>query len=361
MRRVLKSILLIFTLMVVLVVGFIGYKVFYEPGKVTSQNDVLQPDEKGEGLKDRVSVLLIGADQRPEEEKFNTDSLILASVDPDTERTSLLSIPRDTRVELKGHGYVKINEIVLLEDLATLQSTVEELTGEEIAGYVQTNFQGFKKIIDTLGGITVNVEKDMFYETGDKEDGVINLKKGEQKLNGSEALQYARFRHDALADISRTARQQVVLKAVAKEMFKLSTIPKLPFLVPQVMDAVNTNLSSKDIFMLAKVAVGFDSSKVVSQTLPGSFLDLEGISYWKVDPIEAKKVVRNLLQGVTTDKVIDQETIDLLEPITPPRKISPSKPEFKEPEFNEPDPSETLPQVPGNSQDPNGQESPGHE
>jgi len=325
----------IFTL--VIAAGAVGYMVFFDSGKIISDESLF--DSTDDGFKNRVSVLLIGADQRPEQKKFSTDTIILASVDPKTQRTSLLSIPRDTRVALSGHGYKKINEIVALTDLSTLQDTVEDLTGEKIAGYVQTNFQGFKKIIDTLGGITVNVEKDMYYETGDDEDGYINLRKGEQRLDGSKALQYARFRHDALADISRTARQQEVLKAVAKEMFQLSTIPKLPFLVPQVMDAVNTNLSSKDILMLAKVAVGFDSSNVVSQTLPGSFLDLDGVSYWKVDPIEVKKVVKNLFQGKTTDKVIDQEKVDLLKPIVP----TPTKP---------------LPPVPGNSQDPNGRKSP---
>lgn len=339
MRRAFRLILLTVAFTVVIAAGAVGYMVFSDSGRAPG-GDLL--DSNDGGLKNRVNVLLIGADQRPEQKKFNTDSIILASIDPKTERASLLSIPRDTRVLLKGYGYRKINEVVSLTDISRLQSTVEDLTGEKISGYVQTNFQGFKKIIDTLGGITVNVEKDMYYETGDDEDGYINLHKGEQRLDGSKALQYARFRYDALADISRTARQQVVLKAVAKEMFQLSTIPKLPFLVPQIMDAVNTNLSSKDIFTLAKVAVGFDSSNVVSQTLPGSFLDLDGVSYWKVDPVEAKKVIKDLFQGKTTDKVIDQENVDLLKPVAP----TPSKP---------------LPKVPGNSQDPNGRKSPGHQ
>jgi len=339
-RNAIKLLLMAATFVVVIASGFVGYKLFFESGKMMPDDGLL--DSTNDGFKNRVSILLIGADQRPEQKKFSTDSIILASVDPETKRTSLLSIPRDTRVALSGHGHVKINEIVAFKDLSTLQSTVEELTGEEIAGYVQTNFRGFKEIIDTLGGIEVNVEKDMYYETGDEEDGYINLRKGEQRLDGSKALQYARFRHDALADISRTARQQVVLKAVAKEMFRLSTIPKLPFLVPQVMDAVNTNLSSKDIFTLAKVAVGFNSSNVISQTLPGTFLDLDGVSYWNVDPIEVKKVVENLFQGKTTDKVIDYENVDLLKPVVP----TPNNPQ---------------PKVPGNSQDPNGQKSPGYQ
>ncbi|MDP4127728.1 MAG: LCP family protein, partial [Bacillota bacterium] len=316
------------------------YNGIFGIGDLIPNAGVLGP--ANDGLKNRVNVMLIGADQRPEEKKFNTDSLILAMVDPDTRRISLLSIPRDTRISLPGHGYMKINAVAALTDLPTLLESVQKLTGEPIAGYVQTNFQGFKKIIDTLGGITVDVEKDMYYETGDIEDGYINLHKGVQRLDGSKALQYARFRHDALADISRTARQQVVLKAVAKEMFKLSTLPKLPFLIPELMQAVHTNLSAKDILRLTKVAVGFDSSNVVSQTLPGTFFEQDGVSYWKVDSIEVKKVIRNLLQGKTTDKVIDQDKVDLLKPVAP----TPSKP---------------LPKVPGNSQDPNGTRSSGYQ
>jgi LCP family protein required for cell wall assembly len=338
-RRAKRLILIAVAFIGISAVGLIGYNGYFGLG-MTMPGDNFK-DSSNEGLQNRVSVLLVGADQRPEQKKFSTDTIIVASVDPETKRTSLLSIPRDTRVALSGHDYVKINEIVAKKDLAALQKTVKELTGEEIKGYIQTNFQGFKKIIDTLGGITVDVEKDMYYETGDIEDGYIDLHKGLQRLDGDKALQYARFRHDALADISRTARQQVVLKAVAKEMFKLSTIPKLPFLIPQMLNAIHTNLSSKDIFILAKVAVGFESSNVVSQTLPGSFLDVDGVSYWKVDPVEVKKVVRNLFQGETTDKVIEHESVDLLKPVTP----TPSKP---------------VPKVPGNSQDPNGQKSPGY-
>ena len=330
-------ILLAVALLGILATGFLWYNGFIGGGKTLGEDPLLGSEN---GLKDRVSVLLIGADQRPDQIKFNTDSLIFASIDPKTKQVSLLSIPRDTRVALSGHGHVKINEVAALTDLPTLQKNVEQLTGQPLSGYVQTNFAGFKKIIDTLGGITVDVEKNMYYETGDLEDGYINLVKGVQRLDGSQALQYARFRHDALGDISRTARQQVVLKAVAKEMFRLSTLPKLPFLIPQLREAVNTNLSGKDMFSLAKVAVGFDSANVVSQTLPGAFQDIDGVSYWKVDPVEVKKVVTNLFLGITTSKVIDQQTVDLLKPII----VTPSKP---------------LPKVPGNSQDPNGQKSTG--
>lgn len=354
MRRKISLILMVVVLLGLSSAGFLWYNGFMGGGKTLGEDSLL---DSAKGLHKRVNVLLIGADQRPEQIKYNTDSLIFASVDPETQQTSLLSIPRDTRVALAGHGHLKINEVAALTNLSTLQKNVEQLTGQPLAGYVQTNFAGFKKIIDTLGGITVDVEKNMYYETGDLEDGYINLRKGVQRLNGSQALQYARFRHDALGDISRTARQQVVLKAVAKEMFRLSTLPKLPFLVPQLREVVNTNLSGKDMLALAKVAVSFDSANVVSQTLPGAFQDIEGVSYWKVDPVEVKKVVKNLFLGITTTKVIDQQTVDLLKPII----VAPTKPSTKAPE-NSQDATvvKELPKVPGNSEDPNGEGSTGY-
>lgn len=336
MHRKLKIALTVFGLAAVCTAGFLWYN--WHSGKPGTIASFFNSDAD-QTLESRENILLIGADQRPEEKAYNTDSLILASVDPDTKQVSLLSIPRDTRVQLPGHGYVKINSVAAVENLDTLQATVSSLLGVPLQGYVLTNFSGFKDIIDTVGGITVDVEKDMYYETGDKTDGYINLKKGVQRLNGSKALQYARFRHDALADISRTARQQVVLKAVAKEMFKLSTIPKLPALVPQVMKTVQTNLSSLEILRLVRVAVGFDSQKVISQTLPGSFLDVDGVSYWSVNPEQAKKVIQDLYLGIISKSVIDNTDVDLLKP------VSPTKP---------------MPKVPGNSVDPNGQGSSGH-
>lgn len=340
MRRKVSLTMMILAFVGVILSGYVWYNMRGSLGNALS-SPATQTEGDGEEFKNRVSVLLIGADQRPGEEKFNTDSLILASIDPDGPRISMLSIPRDTRVSLPGYPDIKINSVAALTDLETLQKEVSELTGVPIAGYIQTNFDGFKQIIDTLGGVTIDVEKDMYYETGDEKDGIINLKKGVQRLDGAKALQYARFRHDALADISRTARQQVVLKAVAKEMLHVSTLPKLPILIPQLTQAVDTNLLLGDILNLAKAAVKFKNAEIVTQTLPGKFLDLKGVSYWEVDPEDAKEVVRNLFRGITTSKVIEEQEVDLLKPIVP----NPEKP---------------LPKVPGNPEDPNGRKSTGY-
>ncbi|UWG98356.1 LCP family protein [Dehalobacter sp. DCM] len=289
-------------------------------------------------LSNRVSFLLIGADKRPGDTTYNTDTLMVASVDPNTKIISLLSIPRDTRIELNGSKYLKINSVVMYEGLDELKNQVTELTGIELDGYVLTNFDGFKNIIDTLGGIDLYVEMDMYKETGDKVDGVINLKKGDQHLSGTQALQYARYRGDNTADIGRTARQQKVLTAVAKEVLQPSTLTKLTALIPQLKEAVETDLSLADILRLSKAAANFDSSNMVTQTLPGYGLYLNGISFWEVNRDHAKQIAKNLLLGITTDMTIDGTVIDLLDPDIKANIT-----------------------VPGSSSDPNGTASPGHE
>lgn len=251
----------------------------------------------------RFSVLLVGVDRRPGEKSIsNTDSILVASVNAKNGNVALLSIPRDTQVNIPGCGMDKINAAARVgQGLKTTEQIVERLIGQPIDGYVLTNFSGFKNIIDTLGGITVTVEKDMYYNTGDKNDGIINLKKGTQRLNGAQALQYARFRHDALADISRTSRQQTVIKAMTKEFLHVKTIPKLPWLIPQVYNSVETNLSVGQVWSLANILFRDTQMEVASQTLPGNFLIENGISYWKVNPLESRAVVKALFEeGKTT-------------------------------------------------------------
>lgn len=248
--------------------------------------------------KERFTVLLVGVDRRPGETTLsNTDTLLVASINTVNGKVALLSIPRDTQVTIPGYGKDKINVAARVsKGLNTTTALIQSLTGQPIDGYVLADFAGFKKIIDTLGGITVSVEKDMYYVTGDATDGVINLKKGAQHLNGQQALQYARFRQDALADISRTVRQQTVLRAMEKEFLQVKTVPKLPWLIPQMSKSVETNLTLAQLWSLTNVLLHFERPEISSQTLPGNFLTENGISYWKVDPQKSQAVVKRLFE-----------------------------------------------------------------
>ncbi|MDR1069352.1 MAG: LCP family protein [Gracilibacteraceae bacterium] len=276
-------------------------------------NTMLQPVEAAEKLEKRISVLLIGADKRPEETYYNTDTLILATVDPNTRVVSMLSLLRDTRVRKNGED-IKINSIVMRWGVRSLLDEVESLTGIRPDGYIMTNFEGFKDVVDTLEGIEINVEKDMYFETGDEgEDGVIDLRAGFQTLNGLQALQYARFRNDALADVSRSGRQQTVLKAIARKCLDPAVIVKLPTLTPQLLNAVESDISMPDLMRLAKVGVGFDHIEIVSQTIPGNFLELDDVSYWEVDRTAARRAGENLLLGIVSDRVFDGAVLSHLD------------------------------------------------
>lgn len=249
-------------------------------------------------MSDRFTILLVGMDNRPEE-KFtsNTDSIIVVSLDKKNKKIVFLSIPRDTQV-LYNQKKEKINALARLgEGIPSTQKYIEELIGNPIDAYVLTNFQGFKDIVDTLGGITINVEKNMVYDTGDKQDRYINLKKGLQRLNGSQALQYVRFRNDELADISRTARQQEVLKAIVYEVTTPQNLPKIPRLIPKLYQTIQTDLGASQLWSLAMILKDRENYEMISQTLPGSFSVEEGVSYWKVDPSKSKLILGQLFQG----------------------------------------------------------------
>lgn len=277
---------------------------------VNGSNDFNDEETVSTINKKHFTVLLVGVDQRPGEKSFsNTDTLLVANINTVNGQVSLISIPRDTQVNIPGYGKEKINAAARLgEGLKTTKALVEELTGQPIDGYVLTNFKGFKTMIDTLGGVTLTIEKDMYYVTGDAEDGIINLKKGTQRLNGTQALQYARFRQDALADISRTSRQQAVLKAMQKELLQVKTLPKLPGLISQLNKSMETDLSVGELWSLANIMNCFKNPEIISQTLPGNFLIEDDISYWRVNPLKSHSVVKRLIEEGKTTSVFFQQT-----------------------------------------------------
>lgn len=241
----------------------------------------------------RLNVLLLGTDARPGEKDARTDTMMLVSIDRETKKIAMVSIPRDTIVDIDGHGTNKINTANIFGGADLARQTVEKLLGLEIPYYVKTNFNGFKEIIDVLGGVNIDVEKRMYYPAEN-----INLKPGMQRLDGYNALGYVRFRHDALGDISRSERQQKFLTALAKEMLRPANIIKAPILVPKLMAAVETNLGVSDAILVAKAASSLDANNIMTATLPGVFYNYKGASYWKVDESEAKLVLNNLFNGV---------------------------------------------------------------
>lgn len=212
---------------------------------------------KWEG-KERVNILLLGGDARDadEGEYARSDSIMVASFDPVTKKAHLFSVLRDTFGHIEGYGEGRINTALTLGGPPLAMKTVGDLLGLEIQYYVYTDFEGFKALIDTIGGIWFDVEKRMRYT--DNADGNrydIDLQPGYQLLDGDKALQYVRFRHDALSDYTRTERQRNFLKAVAKELQSAWNIIKMKQILESVEPYIRTNLEVGDMLKLGQLGV----------------------------------------------------------------------------------------------------------
>ena len=182
----------------------------------------------------QVNILFMGVDARSAETNSRSDTMILACIDKQASKVVLIWIPRDTRIEVSKGRYDKINSVNAVKGPEAACKAVSDLLNTRVDYYVVTNFQGFVKIIDTLGGVHIDVETDMRHYDPDP-NLRINLAKGPQVLNGQDALRYVRYRGGPTADIGRTARQQKFIKAVIAEMFTTKNIFKLPELVPQLL------------------------------------------------------------------------------------------------------------------------------
>lgn len=274
--------------------------------------DIIKTDEPGpkDMYEGRKNVLLLGMDARKGETLARTDTIMLASIDTEKNQLAVLSIPRDTRVEIPGHGWDKINGATLYGGPELAMRTVSDLLGVPVEDYVITNYDGFKEIIDALGGVTIDIEKRMYHY--DPQDGgiyTIDLRPGVQRLDGEKALQYVRYRGYALGDIDRAEHQQKFLAALTREVLQAETVLKLPRLVTKLNDAIATNIKLTEMVKLANTARKMKEANIVTQTLPGTFLDYHGASYWSVDPSQARLAVARLFDGEKVSQVVQGSTV----------------------------------------------------
>ncbi len=265
------------------------------------------PVEKPRSL----TVLLIGTDSRPRQALGNTDTMMVVNVDYLHRRIEILSIPRDTKVRFPDGASRKINAAYSVGGVSLASRMIEDLIGFDIPNYAVTHFRGLVDMINTLGGVSLYVPQRMYYNTGDKQYGIINLHKGYQKLNGQKALAFVRFRADPRGDIGRTQRQQQFMKALIAAALRPSTVIKLPMLVPQAANAFETNLSMAQVLKIASEAGKMRGFRVVSQTLPGAYHNPRyagDLSYWIVSPTQAKLVTKRLfVDGIVSPNIFETE------------------------------------------------------
>ena len=166
------------------------------------------------------TIMLLGSDRRPPNAKdggagARSDTIILARLDPDKKATALMSLPRDLKVQIPGHGTDKINAAYELGGPRLTLKTVKRLTGLSINHVINVDFRGFQKAIDAIGCIYADIDRTYFNDTPGY--AYIDVKAGYQKLCGEEALEYARFRHED-SDLVRGARQQDLLREAKQQV-----------------------------------------------------------------------------------------------------------------------------------------------
>lgn len=249
---------------------------FFAPAPPTEANSDL-PQVPVWQRTERVNLLLLGADKRPDETVYRTDTIIVLTLDPATKSAGMLSIPRDLWVPIPGYGESRINQAFVLGEVkkypgggpALTMRTVQEFLGVPIHGYVLVDFEGFRKLIDQIGGIDVLVEKpidDTQYPTDDYGYQEVHIPAGLVHMDGDLALKYARVRHGS-SDIDRGRRQQQVLLAARDKALHLNLLPKLPSLMATVMGAVQTDLQPGEILALAKLGNQVDAANIQSRVI----------------------------------------------------------------------------------------------
>lgn len=228
----------------------------------------------------KVNVLVLGVDERSDD-IGRSDTMMVFTVDTKTNEVSLLSVPRDTRVKIPGHGWDKINHAYALGGHKLARQSVESLLGIPMDYYITVNFAGFYKIIDAVGGVTINVEKRMYYE--DPYDNlVINLRPGEQRMDGKTAIQYVRYR-DEEGDIGRISRQQKFIKAMFTEIMSPSVLPRIPSIIREVSNAVKTDMPTSEMIKLANLLHDAYKNGLKTYMVPGKPAYIAETSYWIPD------------------------------------------------------------------------------
>lgn len=215
--------------------------------------------------KDIVNILLIGQDRRPGEEKARSDSMIIATVNKEANSIKLTSLMRDMYVSIPGHGYNKINSAYALGGMELLDETVEENFLIEIDGCMEVDFTGFEKIIDKIGGVNIELNKDEAYYLS-RTNG-LHLTAGINRLTGKTALEYARIRYVGNDDYERTERQRNLLKAIFDEVKDLNLTDLLK-LADDILPLITTDLSNSQILELAAGIMLMDVSYIETYRIP---------------------------------------------------------------------------------------------
>jgi len=225
------------------------------------------------------TILVVGQDGI---NPVRSDTIILLCLNTESGEVLFYSVPRDTRLLLPNRSYDKANHAYAMGGAELLRETLTSSLRMNIPYFVETDFEGFAQVVDTVGGVEIEVEQDMRY-VDRAQDLHINLRMGKQRLDGDKALQYVRFRNDGMGDLGRIRRQQKFIEALLKEIESPAHLPHIPQIINDLRDAVHTDIPTENLIGLALWFKGLADGTIQLEMLPGEPTYIDGVSYYEPD------------------------------------------------------------------------------
>lgn len=259
----------------------------------------------------RLRLALMGADERPGD-VGRSDTLMVVWLNPQTKRAAIMSLPRDLKVAIPGHGVGKINAAYAHGGPELTVRTVSEYLGVPLDGYVKVNFEGFVKAVDILGGVDVLVEdvegkgRGMNYD--DNWGNLhIHLTPGWHHLNGYEAMGFCRYRKSMYhglgdGDFKRAERQQQFLRAMVQQKLRVQNLPQLLKAGREIMGCVETTLTWRQVIDLARLLKEMGAADIKTVVLPARDDSSGGVYYCSAAPDDVRQVLAEVeqhLEGAT--------------------------------------------------------------
>jgi polyisoprenyl-teichoic acid--peptidoglycan teichoic acid transferase len=262
------------------------------PVTATEIESILEPVETST---DPVTILLLGRDSRDADgDPGRADSIMLLYLDPDGQRASLLSIPRDTLVDIPGRGQDKVNAAYSFGQEDLMIETVSNFLDARINHFVAIDFEGFIKLIDELGGVEISIDRPLI----DPKSGA-NFSAGVHNFTGEQALAYTRSRSTELGDIGRIQRQQHLFFEMVSQKLNVRYLSRVPYYFNILFENTTTDLDLLTILRYSKAALSLDFKNIETAIIPThpDWIDDGAISVQVPDTEEAKKMWQRIIKG----------------------------------------------------------------
>ncbi|MBN8868482.1 MAG: LCP family protein [Solirubrobacterales bacterium] len=276
-------------------------KDLHKPGQPKLPAGILKADDGPQ------TIAIIGSDVRTgggdtEGDPGRSDTTLLVRLDPETNQIAMLSIPRDLRVEIPGVGIDKFNAAFTYGGTELTLKTIKSITGLDINHYINVDFQGFADVIDAIHCVYVDVDRHYFNDNAglsvSEQYATIDIKAGYQKLCGTNALEFARYRHTD-SDLVRAARQQDLIGEVRNRLSFGELVTQRKELLKAFVDNVTTDIGqsgdTKDVFSLLKLLLDSRGAAVTEVTFPATDAMIGGISYVEATPEAIQAAVNKFL------------------------------------------------------------------